>query len=698
MKLNWRPLFAPICQNCILSFLSLSTLSQIQFSNQAALGLIADTNLPELFLATASHQYFTLDDPLPLEKMAILARAVLGAAAILMLAGSCTAKTVTYNWNITWTSANPDGATTRKIVGINGAWPLPVVEVDKGDQLVVHVYNGLGDKNTSIHWHGMYQNGTNEMDGPSMVTQCPIPPGYSFTYNFTVDQNGTYWYHCHTDYCYPDGYRQALIVHDKDAYFNDMYEEEFTVTLSDWYHELAEDIEPSFMSVYNPTGAEPIPNSFLFNDTQGTSIPVKPNTTYMMRIINIGAFVAQYFYIDGHNFKIIEIDGIYTEPKEAEIIYLGIAQRYTILFTTKNETDTNYAIVTVADSVLLDVIPSDLQLNLTNWLQYNADAPHHQANITVDQASDLNPFDDITLVPYDHMPLLPDPDLTITVAVVMGNLGNGVSYAFLNDTSYTAPKVPTLYSVLSSGNLSTNAEIYGDFTHAVVLEHNQVVQLVLNNNDTGSHPFHLHGHNFQMIAREPSYGTHFYDYENLDSPVPFDPNNHTAFPEFPARRDTMVLPPQGSWVIRFVADNPGVWFFHCHIDWHLSQGLGMLMVEAPTQMQARMTIPNDHYGACKALGVAYEGNAAANTADFLDLTGQNVQVANLPGGFTARGIVALVFSCVSAFLGIGFLVVYGMSDIKYAHKLNHAIPGAVDIVDTAPKVGTGTTVCEGYRD
>jgi iron transport multicopper oxidase len=128
---------------------------------------------------------------------------------------------------------NPDGLFARKVVGINGKWPLPVIEVDKGDQLVVNMYNGLGDKNASIHFHGMYQNTTNEMDGASMITQCPIIPGSSFTYNFTVNQNGTYWYHCHTDFCYPDGYRQALIVHDDGAYFANEYEEEFTITLSD---------------------------------------------------------------------------------------------------------------------------------------------------------------------------------------------------------------------------------------------------------------------------------------------------------------------------------------------------------------------------------------------------------------------------------------------------------------------------------
>jgi iron transport multicopper oxidase len=253
---------------------------------------------------------------------------LLGATMLLLLFGWCAAKTVTYDFNVTWVTANPDGMTERKVVGVNGQWPLPVIEVNKGGQLVVNMHNGLGDKSATIHFHGMFQNGTNEMDGPSMVTQCPVPPGSDFTYNFTVNQNGTYWYHCHTDFCYPDGYRQALIVHDNDAYFHDEYAEEVVVTVSDWYHELVEGIAPDFLSVYNPTGAEPIPNAFLFNDTLNTSIPVKPNTTYLIRLINIGAFVAQYFYIDGHNFTIVEIDGVYTEPTQAEILYIAVAQRY----------------------------------------------------------------------------------------------------------------------------------------------------------------------------------------------------------------------------------------------------------------------------------------------------------------------------------------------------------------------------------
>jgi iron transport multicopper oxidase len=622
--------------------------------------------------------------------MAVFRAALWSLLVLLQFSAWSAAKTVTYDFNVTWVNANPDGLFERKVIGINGAWPLPVIEVDKGDRLVVHMYNGLGDKNASIHFHGMYQNTTSNMDGASMVSQCPIPPGYNFTYDFEVNQNGTYWYHCHTDFCYPDGYRQALIVHDADAYFADEYDEEFTLTVSDWYHDFVEDIR--FLSVFNPTGAEPVPDSFLLNDTQHTSIPVKPNTTYMIRLINIGAFVAQYFYIEDHTFRIVEIDGVYTEPTEADTLYIAVAQRYSILVTTKNSTDRNYAIVTVADADLLDVISPTLQLNNTNWLQYDAAAPHAQAVMTVDASSDLRPFDDITLVPADHMPLLPDPDFEISVTVSMNNLDNGFGYAFLNDISFTQPKVPTIYTVMSSGNLSTEAAVYGEFTHPMVLGHNDVVQLVLNNADGGSHPFHLHGHNFQVIDRFPGYGAHFNDYADGD-PVPYDPSNHSAFPTYPARRDTFVLPPNGNYVIRFVADNPGVWLFHCHIDWHLAQGLAMVMIEAPLELQKRTSIPQNHYDACAAAGVAYQGNAAADTQDLLDLKGQNTQLPFLPSGFTARGIVALVFSCISAFLGMAAIVVYGMSEPKVIQRDPDVSDDAVTqnsapVTGATPKIAT----------
>ena len=101
---------------------------------------------------------------------------------------ACVARcaTVTHDFDIGWTYANPDGQQTRPVIGINGQWPVPPIVATKGDQIIVNVKNSLGNESTSLHFHGLYMNGTTHMDGPIGVTQCGIPPGGSFTYNFTV--------------------------------------------------------------------------------------------------------------------------------------------------------------------------------------------------------------------------------------------------------------------------------------------------------------------------------------------------------------------------------------------------------------------------------------------------------------------------------------------------------------------------------
>lgn len=131
--------------------------------------------------------------------------------------------TVTYNWSIDFVNAAPDGF-SRQVIGINGAWPCPAIEGTVGDTIVIHVFNNLGTESTGIHFHGINQAGSQVMDGPSGVTQCPTPPGSSFTYSFVVskfqkletidltrphqlDAPGSYWYHSHNKGQYPDGLR-----------------------------------------------------------------------------------------------------------------------------------------------------------------------------------------------------------------------------------------------------------------------------------------------------------------------------------------------------------------------------------------------------------------------------------------------------------------------------------------------------------
>ena len=95
-------------------------------------------------------------------------------------------KTVTYDWSIDWVNRNPDGAFPRPVIGINGEWPCPQIDVDLGDHLVVNIYNNLGNESTGLHWHGLNQYGHATMDGSAGAAQCPVPPNSSFTYSFPV--------------------------------------------------------------------------------------------------------------------------------------------------------------------------------------------------------------------------------------------------------------------------------------------------------------------------------------------------------------------------------------------------------------------------------------------------------------------------------------------------------------------------------
>lgn len=126
---------------------------------------------------------------------------------------------------ISWITASPDGV-ERKVIGINGKYPAPTIVLNLGDTLVVNATNVDIVNGTTLHWHGMmhyiphsqhlkhhqknnnctgmYLKGQSQMDGSSFVTQCPIAPGESFQYKFTVNQTGTYWYHGHLLTKYPN--------------------------------------------------------------------------------------------------------------------------------------------------------------------------------------------------------------------------------------------------------------------------------------------------------------------------------------------------------------------------------------------------------------------------------------------------------------------------------------------------------------
>lgn len=104
---------------------------------------------------------------------------------LFLLPAATLAATVAHDFTISWLTSSPDGF-ARPVIGINSAWPPPPIVASVGDRVVITVRNELEKHSTSLHFHGLFMEGANSMDGPSGVTQCGIPPGSSFTYDFTV--------------------------------------------------------------------------------------------------------------------------------------------------------------------------------------------------------------------------------------------------------------------------------------------------------------------------------------------------------------------------------------------------------------------------------------------------------------------------------------------------------------------------------
>jgi iron transport multicopper oxidase len=570
---------------------------------------------------------------------------IVAASALL---SPCLAETHTFHYKAEWVKANPDGLKEKNVVGFNGQWPLPEIHVNKGDRVELYLENGLKNQNTSLHFHGLFMNGTNYMDGPEMVTQCPIPPGETYLYNFTVgNQVGSYWYHSHTGAQYGDGLRGPFIIHDDNEPFS--YDEEKVITIAETYHGQYEEITREFKNRYNPTGAEPIPQNLLLNESQNTTIHFEAGKSYLLRFINIGLFVSQYIYIEDHEMTIVEVDGEYVEPLTVEYLYIAVAQRYAVIVKSKRNPEKNYALMQKFDNTMLDTIPQDLKLAAMSYVVYDDEKP---LPLPYGLKSD-ELFNEFDLRPLQNIELFDEPDYRITLDVIMDNLGDGINYAFFNNITYVAPKVPTLLSVLDAGENALRSEIYGSNTHSYVLQPNEVVEIVVNNKDTGRHPFHLHGHTFQIVQKSPAFDD--------DAPTSYDPENPEPFPKYPLIRDTAILEPNGYLVLRFKTINPGVWFFHCHVDWHLEQGLALTLIEDPLSVQ-KQTPPADFYRICEKSGVPTKGNAAANADDWLDLTGENVQPSPLPKGFTPKGYIAFFISAFIGIYGLWSIVQYGLED------------------------------------
>ncbi|KAJ3317442.1 ferroxidase fet3 [Boothiomyces sp. JEL0866] len=565
---------------------------------------------------------------------------------MLLFLGLVEAARVVYDWKITYVdNVNPDGLYARRAIGVNGQWPIPGINVTMGDTLVINVQNGL-DVPTALHSHGLLQNGTNYYDGVPGITECGIAPGTSFAYEIPIQQYGTYWIHGHIGGQYVDGLQAPLIIQNPTDVATYKYDQEYTISLTDWYHEQHSVLLDQFLSIFNPTGAEPTPDSSVINHGDNTPLQFVPGKTYRLRLIGMAAIAAFNVYMDDHKFQVIEVDGENVEPFETSVLKIAAAQRYSVLVTAKNSTSLNYVLHANFDP---GMVPGNTASpNATLPVVYKQGAPTYELvpGAPSDYPSDPDAFDSNNFSPKDKLDML-TPDISLVYTVDFSLYEDALNHGAFNQTVFKLPPVPALFTALTMGSNATDPKAYGPRTQAQILQNGQVVEIVISNNDGGNHPFHLHGHKFQVVATGDG---------------AYDPASATFTATNPTRRDTVIARGGGYAVIRFRADNPGIWLFHCHIEWHLQAGLAAIFVESPELIQKNIKVPQGITDQCKALNIQTTGNAAGFN-DLVTFTGIDSPPALYPNYLQFKGYASLIACIISALLGLGAVLWYTNTDV-----------------------------------
>ncbi|KAK0107229.1 hypothetical protein ONS95_003931 [Cadophora gregata] len=451
------------------------------------------------------------------------------------------------------TTASLDGV-ERMALLVNGTFPGPTLFADWGDTVVVKLYNGLANNGTSLHFHGIRQNYTNQQDGVASITQCPTAPGDTITYTWRATQYGSTWYHSHFALQAWEGVLGGIIINGPATanYDNDMGH----IFLNDWTHETAD----TMYHVAETSGPPTLDNGLINGTNTYGTLGARFNTTvvagesYRIRLVNGAIDTHWKFMIDEHEMTVIAMDLVPIVPYTATTLSIGMGQRYDVVVTA-TQSSGNYWLRSMPQTACSDNDNTDNIMGIFMYDSTNTTEPSSSAYSYTDSCNDE---DMSTLVPYLSKTVSTeseDDDFAVTV----GRSNNVFKWYMVGTTFEVEWEDPTLLQIYEG---DTN---YTTSSHVIELPTaDEWVYFIIETTQAVPHPIHLHGHDFFVIAQ----GSGTYD----SSTVALTTDN-------PPRRDTAMLPASGYLVIAFETDNPGAWLMHCHIGWHTSEGFALQLVE-----------------------------------------------------------------------------------------------------------------------
>jgi CopA family copper-resistance protein len=498
---------------------------------------------------------------------------------------------------------------------VNGQLPAPLLRWREGDRLVLNVTNLL-DEDTSIHWHGIllpYQ-----MDGVPGVSFPGIKPGQTFTYEFPLQQAGTYWYHSHSGLQEQQGHYGPIIIEPAGT-DPVRYDREYVIVLSDWTFEHPHQVFAKLKKVshvynlqqrtvgdfFDDVAAEGFDRALAqrmmwggmrMNPTDIADVTAatytylcnghsprenwqglfKPGERVRLRFINASAMSIFNVRIPQLPMTIVQADGLDVQPVATDEFQIGVAETFD-------------AVVEPGDQAYTIMAESNdrsgfARATLTPRLGEVAPVPALRPHPTLtmkDMAMDHSNMDHATMhgghTGDDPQPQRHDHAKGPGVVGLAANPVNrlherplgleGVSHRVLVYSELRSlernPDVRAPQREMEL-HLTSNMERYmwsfdglkfSEVREPIVFHEGERLRLTLVNDTMMPHPIHLHGMFFEVVT-----GEH----------------------DFKPRKHTIVVKPGEKMSVDITADAFGEWAFHCHLLYHMHAGMMRVVAVRPT--------------------------------------------------------------------------------------------------------------------
>ncbi|KAI1321239.1 Cupredoxin [Xylariaceae sp. FL0255] len=401
-----------------------------------------------------------------------------------------------YDFTITQEKFAPDGVEVQMIVA-NRQFPGPLIECNWGDTVEVTVHNNMSTEGASLHWHGMLQYGLPWMDGVSGVSQCPIAPEASFTYKFKPDLYGTSWWHSHWEGQYASGLAGPVVIYGPNHVDYDI--DVGPITVNDWFHEYYSIISSGYLEdkpkvTLSDNNLINGKNSYNDNGAPLASFNFTSGKVHRLRLINTAAFAVEKITIDGYKMTVIANDFTPLEPYETDVVTLSPGQRTDVLV---------HGTGAPTDSMWLRAYkPPDCSPGYKG--SYNAIAAiyYEQADRSKPPTTQPGPHafndycgNDALSKTVPKIPIKPpEPSVTEILPIELRTNDSADLWYMGNRTLRIDFNEPQLLSAMN-GDFEfpyiQNVHNYGS---------NTSVRLIFENPGDITHPMHIHGHSFWVLA------------------------------------------------------------------------------------------------------------------------------------------------------------------------------------------------------